>query len=135
MALESPTATKVAIFGSNGQGREALASVRRRQRPDTNILFVHDAVAWHGARISGVRVAPFQQAVSEGRDITIANGDPQIRKEIALRALDAGLRSSTSDPRTSLPIVHPHAMEDDSQFTCKSDFTNIPIKQMTHQAA
>jgi sugar O-acyltransferase (sialic acid O-acetyltransferase NeuD family) len=81
---------KLAVYGSDGFGREVLPMVRQSFDEPCDIVFVDDQAAKWGTVQNGVQITSFDAALKERRQFSIAIANAAARKKVADRIADAG---------------------------------------------
>lgn len=96
-------ATKLAIFGAGGHGRElANLALRCGYRTD-QLMFLVDERHGQGQCVAGIPVATIASVAPDGMSFIAALGDPSTRRTAVAKCLAAGMREATlADPSVSL---------------------------------
>jgi sugar O-acyltransferase (sialic acid O-acetyltransferase NeuD family) len=83
--------TKLAIYGTSGFAREVLPLVRAQYRSQADIVMIDDNQDMWGKVVADAPVLSFEQAASEGRQVSIAVADQAVRQKLAEKCSGAGL--------------------------------------------
>lgn len=81
---------KLAVYGSDGFGREVLPMIRQGFAGTCDIVFVDDQPGKWGTFQNGAQVTSFDAALAEGRQFSIAIANAAARKKVADKIADAG---------------------------------------------
>lgn len=94
----------MAIYGAGGFAREVAPLLA----DDDDVVFVSDVPAEQGEIVNGIEVIGFDSlraATHNSREVVIAVGSPDDRRNIARRCVDAGLRFGNICAATSRRLV------------------------------
>ena len=81
---------RLAVYGSDGFGREVLPMIRQSLGAPCDIVFVDDQPEKWGSLQNGVQVISFVDAMAEERQFSIAIANAVARKEVANKIAEAG---------------------------------------------
>ncbi len=82
--------TKLAVYGSDGFGREVFPMIKQEFANSCDLVFVDDQPEKWGTFQNGAQVMSFDAALAEGRQFSIAIANAATRMKVAERIAGAG---------------------------------------------
>jgi sugar O-acyltransferase (sialic acid O-acetyltransferase NeuD family) len=81
---------KIAIYGSDGFGREILPLVKQANPATCDVVFVDDAPHLWETVINNTKIVNFEKAIAEGRKFVLAIANAEVRKKLFTKIIEAG---------------------------------------------